>query len=459
VFRKMKEGNLTHPEVYITHSNRAAAYLNLGLYEEALHDARKCQDLAEAQFEKNFERSAAPSYIKGFARKGFAYCGLRRWRDAKAAFEEGLSYDPFQEDLKRGLQEATQGILKDLIEGKSKQTLALTAPPKKERIGYLPYDAPLHRIHAKDMLPVKLLTPFQAENDYHVKDTYNYMTVQTDIRRPKIHIAYLEDRVYHDIMERALKVAINRIQDEAKDVRAVNLGCGAGLLAMQMLRMGAYHVTCSERWLYLAMAAKELMLNNGFSDDQVKVVYKRPGDLGLIRDVPVYCNLCVTDILDDGLLTSGVVPALQHALHHLLLPDAIVMPAAVTVYMQAVELRTRDVCGFDVSAMNLHRWHPAYSTGVPLDPGAFVPLSEPITCWHFDMYLPPEESEQKRVEVEFVRPGLCNAVIFWHALAQRPPELPPRLGEAEMCTPAPAPPLTGRSSSGHPRGAPQAPGR
>jgi hypothetical protein len=64
-----QEGNLTHPELYITHSNRAAAYLNLGLYEEALWDARRCQVLAEAQFARNHERSAAPSYIKGFVRK------------------------------------------------------------------------------------------------------------------------------------------------------------------------------------------------------------------------------------------------------------------------------------------------------------------------------------------------------------------------------------------------------
>ena len=28
------------------------------------------------------------------------------------------------------------------------------------------------------MLPVRLLTPFQAENDHHIKDTYNYVTVQ-----------------------------------------------------------------------------------------------------------------------------------------------------------------------------------------------------------------------------------------------------------------------------------------
>ena len=43
VFKKIKDGNLTHPELYITHSNRAAAYLNLCLYEEALWDARRCQ--------------------------------------------------------------------------------------------------------------------------------------------------------------------------------------------------------------------------------------------------------------------------------------------------------------------------------------------------------------------------------------------------------------------------------
>lgn len=57
---------------------------------QALWDARQCQILAEKQFERNYERSAAPSYLKGFVRKGFAYMGLRRWRSAKAAFEEGI---------------------------------------------------------------------------------------------------------------------------------------------------------------------------------------------------------------------------------------------------------------------------------------------------------------------------------------------------------------------------------
>lgn len=117
-------------------------------------------------------------------------------------------------------------------------------------------------------------------------------------------------------------------------MRVLNMGAGAGLLAMETLRLGAYHVTCSERWLYLAMVCKEILLSNGFSDDQVKVVYKRPCDLALLRDVPVYCNLCVADLLDDGLLASGLIPGLKHALNNLLLPDAIIMPASADVYIQ-----------------------------------------------------------------------------------------------------------------------------
>ena len=132
----------------------------------------------------------------------------------------------------------------------------------------------------------------------------------------------------------------------------MNMGAGAGLLAMEALRLGAYHVTCSERWLYLAMVCKEILLSNGFSDDQVKVVYKRPCDLALLRDVPVYCNLCVADLLDDGLLASGLIPGLKHALNNLLLPDAIIMPASADVYVQVSRLSLVSVV---LSLVPVHR--------------------------------------------------------------------------------------------------------
>ena len=53
LFHKAKVNNLTHAELYICHGNRSAAYLDLGLYEEALWDACECQRLAERQFERS----------------------------------------------------------------------------------------------------------------------------------------------------------------------------------------------------------------------------------------------------------------------------------------------------------------------------------------------------------------------------------------------------------------------
>lgn len=180
VFRKLRENNVVHKELYVVHSNRAAAYLNLGLYEEALWDARRCAELAELQFARTQDRLALPSYIKSFERRGFALMGMGLHRAAKTAFEEGLQYDPFAEELKRGLEESTQGLLGDLVAGRGGVILALPAPTKKGRITSLPYATPMHQVHPASMLPVSLLTPFQADNDHHVKDTYNYMTV----RRP-----------------------------------------------------------------------------------------------------------------------------------------------------------------------------------------------------------------------------------------------------------------------------------
>ena len=96
-------------------------------------------------------------------------------------FEEGVKLDPFNPDLKAGLQRASAGILQDLVDGKGRETRAITYPQSAQRITYHPYAAPLHQVRTDDMLPVKLLTPFQAENDHHIKDTYNYVTVQVGL--------------------------------------------------------------------------------------------------------------------------------------------------------------------------------------------------------------------------------------------------------------------------------------
>lgn len=61
---------------------------------------------------------AIPQYVKSFVKKGGALMGLGRYREAVLAFEEGLQADPFCWELKKGLQEASDGVMKDLLSGK-----------------------------------------------------------------------------------------------------------------------------------------------------------------------------------------------------------------------------------------------------------------------------------------------------------------------------------------------------
>ena len=68
----------------------------------------------------------------------------------------------------------------------------------------------------------------QADTDHHVKDTYNYVTVQADIKMPGRHFAYLEDSPRHEAFRRAIDAAVQQMEAEDKDARVLNLSCGAG---------------------------------------------------------------------------------------------------------------------------------------------------------------------------------------------------------------------------------------
>jgi type III protein arginine methyltransferase len=46
----------------------------------------------------------------------------------------------------------------------------------------------------------------------------------------------------------------------------------------------------------------------------------------------------------------------------------------------------------------------------------YVPLSEPMEVWYFDLRAPPQDSARKTLDVEFTRDGTWNAVMFWFKL-------------------------------------------
>lgn len=77
------------PTEHTSYSNRAAAYLKLGAYNDALKDAEKCLELK-------------PDFVKGHARKGHSYFWTKQYNRALQAYEDGLKIEPTNADCRDG---------------------------------------------------------------------------------------------------------------------------------------------------------------------------------------------------------------------------------------------------------------------------------------------------------------------------------------------------------------------
>jgi len=66
-------------------------------------------------------------------------------------------------------------------------------------------------------------------------------------------------------------------------------------------------------------------------------------------------------VFDSGLIGEGALHSVFAAKQKLLAPDALMVPAAATVYAQPLQLRRHGrVRGFDVSPANRWHWRPDY---------------------------------------------------------------------------------------------------
>lgn len=93
------------PSEHTTYSNRAAAYLKLGAYNDALKDAEKCIELK-------------PDFVKGYARKGHAYFWTKQYNRALQAYDDGLKIDPQNVDCKDGRMKTMMKI-QEMASGQS----------------------------------------------------------------------------------------------------------------------------------------------------------------------------------------------------------------------------------------------------------------------------------------------------------------------------------------------------
>src|SRR5262249_12423273 len=198
---------------------------------------------------------------------------------------------------------------------------------------------------------------------------------------PAWHFAMMDD----DVRNSAYEAAIGRA---VKGKRVLDIGTGAGLLAMMAAGAGAAKVTTCEAVPLIADRAREIVALNGLSD-RVTVIGKRSQDLALGRELLERAQVLITETFASGLISEGILPLIEHAQENLLSEDAVVIPSAASAmgYVAGGEalkglLFVDNIRGFDLAPFN--DFAPP-SMGVLLDRFPHDALSDDVELIRFNL--------------------------------------------------------------------------
>jgi len=199
-------------------------------------------------------------------------------------------------------------------------------------------------------------------------------------------------------------------------------------------------VVTVERVGVVAECATRVMDSNDFGG-KIKVVHDSSLDLkpdALGFNDGVRPTVVLSDVLDDGLLGEGVIPTVAHARRELVVPNALVIPAAAKVSAMIVSMHPQPepiimpASFIAPSECAARRWL-AYDTMRPpevkkytlvrLDRVKFTPLTAPFPIFGFDFDAPLDDplssaqySRELDVKVDAIATGTANAVVFLFTL-------------------------------------------
>ncbi len=226
---------------------------------------------------------------------------------------------------------------------------------------------------------------------------------------PAWHFPMMADAERNDAYDQALRRA-------APGRRVLDIGTGSGLLSMMAVRAGAASVATCEAVLPIADAARRVIAANGFSS-QIAVHAKHSDQLQVGTDIGARADLLVTETFASGVLSEGVLPALEHARRHLLTPEAQVIPcrAVARGYLvggEAIEghFFAPGSTGFDLSAFDL--FAPG-KVGLHLDRVRHDVLSDDFEILAFDLTQSSFPAERRDLSVTAIRSGRCLGVAQW----------------------------------------------
>src|SRR6185295_14297983 len=198
---------------------------------------------------------------------------------------------------------------------------------------------------------------------------------------PHWHFAMMADRKRNESYEAAIRRAV-------PGKRVLDIGTGAGLLALMAARAGAAKVTTCEAVPLIAERARQIVHINGMSD-RITVIPKKSTEMSVPGTMAERAEVLVTETFASGLINEDVLATVEHAHEHLLTPDATIIPAAASVmgYLAggaAIHdmLFVGKVAGFDLSAFNDFAPH---MLDAALDNIPHEVLSDDIELLRFDL--------------------------------------------------------------------------
>jgi hypothetical protein len=196
----------------------------------------------------------------------------------------------------------------------------------------------------------------------------------------------------------------------------LDVGTGAGLLAMMAARAGAKSVVSCETVGLIAEQARTIVANNGLAD-RVTVIGSPSTSLTVGKDMPQRADVLVTETFSSTLIGEGILPTVEHAHEHLLAPGAAVIPAAASAvgYLAGGEaLRgmffVDRVAGFDLAPFN--DFAPP-CMGMLLDNFPHEILSDDTELMRFDFREKRFPMAARPVAMRATRSGTVLGVAQW----------------------------------------------
>ena len=228
---------------------------------------------------------------------------------------------------------------------------------------------------------------------------------------PRYHVPMMNDARRAAAWRSALGRAID------SSTRALEIGTGAGTLAVLAARAGAARVTTCERDPVLALIAREIVERNGFAE-RIDIIAKPSAELVPGIDVEQPADLLFCDNFGDSLFNFEPLSVLADARRRLTRPDAVVIPAGGAIRLALANWQGYRTYGridhaADIDLTPFAAFVPAV-IAVPIgDPGLRL-ISPEAEAFRFDFAALSHPTEGRaELDLEAAEDAEINGIVHW----------------------------------------------